>query len=311
MGSPRDGFAGPRFDVEAERFISFDGAPLGLTTWAPPNGEEPWAVLIGLHGMNDYAGTFFYSGPWFAEWGVATYAYDARGFGRSPRRGVWGGEALMTQDVRTAVAVARRRHPEAIIAVIGDSMGAATAMAAAGDGVGLGADRLILVAPAVWGWSTLPDAYALTLWVGAHTFPWQAVSAPRNVTRRITASDNREALLRAGRDPHMIWETRIDAIYGLVNLMQRASERSAALEGDVLFLYGANDQIIPRQAAVAAARRLPPSARTAFYENGYHWLLRDTQAPVVYADILAFLADPDRPLPSGAEPLLPVLQANR
>jgi acylglycerol lipase len=80
---------------------------------------------------------------------------------------------------------------------------------------------------------------------------------------------------------------------------------------DVLFLYGANDQIIPRQSAVAAARRLPPSARTAFYENGYHWLLRDTQAPVVYADILAFLADPDRPLPSGAEPLLPVLQANR
>ncbi|HRO03571.1 MAG TPA: alpha/beta fold hydrolase [Terricaulis sp.] len=295
--------------MAAERFVSFDGAPLGLSTWQP--AEEPWAVLIGLHGMNDYAGTFFYSGPWFAERGVATYAYDARGFGRSPQRGVWGGELAMIEDARAAVAVARRRHPGAVIAVIGDSMGAATAIAAAGDAAGLGADRLILVAPAVWGWSTLPAPYALTLWVGAHTFPWRAVSAPRNVTRRITASDNREALLRAGRDPHMIWETRIDAVYGLVNLMQRAAERSAHLRGDVLFLYGAHDQIIPPNAALAAAERLPASTRTAYYENGYHWLLRDLQAELVYADILAFLRDGAAPLPSGAPEILPVLQANR
>jgi len=310
IGAPFDGFAGPHFDVEAERFVSFDGAALGLSTWAPA-GAEPWAVLIGLHGMNDYAGAFYYAGPWFAERGVITYAYDARGFGRSPHRGVWGGERLMLEDARAAVAVARRRHPGAIIAVIGDSMGAATAIAAAGDAQGLGADRLILAAPAVWGWSTLPDAYALTLWVGAHTFPWRAVSAPRNVARRITASDNREALLRAGRDPHMIWETRIDAVYGLVNLMQRAADRSARLQGDVLFLYGAHDQIIPRAAAIAAVQRLPARARTAYYENGYHWLLRDLQAELVYADVLAFVADADAPLPSGAPAVLPVLQANR
>jgi pimeloyl-ACP methyl ester carboxylesterase len=39
----------------------------------------------------------------------------------------------------------------------------------------------------------------------------------------------------------------------------------ANLNGDVLFLYGANDQIIPRSSAIAAARRLPRSARTAYY----------------------------------------------
>lgn len=309
IGAPLHDFTGPRFDVAAERFVSFDGAPLGLSSWAPADAE-PWAVLIGLHGMNDYAGTFYYSGPWFAERGVATYAYDARGFGRSPQRGVWGGERLMTEDVRAAIAVARRRHPEAVIAVIGDSMGAATAIAAAGGQAGLDADRLILVAPAVWGWSTMPEFYAATLWLGAHTLPWRAVSAPRNVTRRITASDNHEALLRAGRDPHMIFETRIDAIYGLVNLMQRAADRAGALKGDVLFLYGAHDQIIPPNAAIAAAQRLPAGARTAFYENGYHWLLRDLQAEIVYADILAFLQDGAGHLPSGAPEIVSALQAN-
>jgi alpha-beta hydrolase superfamily lysophospholipase len=309
--SPLDGFRGPHFDVASDRFYSFDGAPLGLSSWLPPPEQEPWAVIIGLHGMNDYAGAFYLAGPWFAQHGVAFYAYDARGFGRSPNRGVWGGQRLMMEDLRTAVAVARARHPNTTIAVVGDSMGSATAIAAFGSEAPPAADRLILVAPAVWGWSTLPDHYALTLWVGAHTFPWRAVQPPRGVTRRIVASDNNEALRRAGRDPHMIWNTRIDAVYGLVGLMERASQSTANLSGDVLFLYGAHDQIIPRRSAVAAARRLPPTARTAYYANGWHWLLRDLQAEVVYNDILAYLRDPTAPFPSEAPPLLPIVQANR
>ncbi|MDZ4691731.1 alpha/beta fold hydrolase [Terricaulis sp.] len=308
---PRADLTQPRFEPTAERFISFDGAELGLTAWLPPEGQEPRAVIIGLHGMNDYANTFYLAGPWFAEHGVALYAYDARGFGRSPNRGVWAGERLMTEDLRTAIAVARRAHPNTRIAVVGDSMGAATAIATFGDENAPQVDRVVLVAPAVWGWSTLPDHYALTLWLGAHTFPWRAVQPPRNVVRTRTASDNQEALLQAGRAPHMIWSTRIDAVYGLVSLMERATERSANLRGDVLFLYGANDQIIPRNSAIAAARRLPASVRTAYYENGWHWLLRDRQREVVYADILAFIEDAEAPLPSAAPPLLARAQANR
>jgi alpha-beta hydrolase superfamily lysophospholipase len=302
--TPTVAYAGPHFEVERERFVSFDGTELGLSAWLPPNGEEPWAVIVGLHGMNDYGNAFFPAGPWFAERGVAVYAYDARGFGRSPRRGVWGGERLMTEDLRTAVALVRRLHPDAEIAVVGDSMGAATAIAAFGSDDPPQADRLVLVAPAVWGWSTLPDHYAMTLWLGAHTFPWRAVTPPRGVQRRIQASDNIEMLRRIGRDPNMLFSTRIDAVYGLVNLMERAHDRAGNLQGDILYLYGANDQIIPRRSAEAAVARLPPDARTAFYENGYHMLLRDLQAEVVYEDILSFLRDPEAPFPSGAPPLM-------
>lgn len=304
------GFAGPYFDVAGERFVSFDGAELGLTAWLPRDEHMPSAVIIALHGMNDYANTFYLAGPWFAERGVALYAYDARGFGRSPSRGIWPGERLMTEDLRTAVRVARRAHPDTLIVVVGDSMGAAAAIATFGADAAPAVDRIVLVAPAVWGWSTLPNQYALTLWLSAHTFPWTAVQPPRRVTRSRTASDNREALLQAGRAPHMIWRTRIDALYGLVSLMETAAERSANLDGDVLFLYGANDQIIPHASAVAAAQRLPPTARTALYENGWHWLMRDLQREVVYRDILAFIADPAAPLPSQAPPLRPLVQAN-
>ena len=300
---PTADFVAPHFDVAASRFYASDGAALGLSAWAP--AEPPWAVIVALHGMNDYANAFYLAGPWFAERGVAVYAYDARGFGRSPRRGVWGGERLMLEDVRTAVAVARRLHPNARMAVVGDSMGAATAMAAFGGEGAPAVDRLMLVAPGVWGWSTLPDAYALTLWLGAHTLPWRPVAPTRNMRPRVS-TDNREALQRASRDPNMIWRTRIDAVYGLVNLMERAADRAPALKGDVLFLYGARDDIIPRRAAEHTARRLPAGARTALYERGYHWLLRDQQREVVLEDMLSFLRDPAAPLPSEAPPLLAV-----
>lgn len=309
--SQTNGFAGPRLDVVNERLVSFDGAELGLSAWLPPEGQAPTAVIIALHGMNDYANTYYLAGPWFAERGVALYAYDARGFGRSPNRGVWPGRRLMSEDLRTAVTLARREHPGLPITVIGDSMGSAAAIATFSGDDAPEIDRLVLVAPAVWGWSTMPDTYAFTLWVGAHTFPYRAVSPPRNVTRTRTASDNREALLQAGRAPHMIWTTRIDAVFGLVNLMEYASDNAGNLNGHVLFLYGANDQIIPRRSAENAARSLPPTARTALYENGWHWLLRDLQREVVYEDILAFMHDPRAPLPSGAPPILPVTQANR
>jgi alpha-beta hydrolase superfamily lysophospholipase len=288
---------------EGDRFVSFDGAQLGLSSWRPTVDQEPWAAIVALHGMGDYAAAFALVGPWFAERGVAVYAYDQRGHGRSPQRGVWGGETLLTEDLRTAVRLTRAEHPNAMLAVLGESMGAAVAMTAFGGDNPPLADRLILCAPAVWGWSSLPRTYALGLWVGAHTMPGRAVTAPRRVQRRITPTDNREALVAMGLDRLMVFETRIDAVYGLVSLMERASESGPRLSVPVAFLYGARDDIIPGPAAVRAAAGLPATARTALYAEGYHLLLRDRQRAIVAADILAFLRDAEGAFPSGAPPL--------
>jgi alpha-beta hydrolase superfamily lysophospholipase len=86
--------------------------------------------------------------------------------------------------------------------------------------------------------------------------------------------------------------------------MEKASESSSRLRVPTACLYGAKDQIIPRPSAEKAARALPEGARTAVYPNGYHMLLRDPQAQVVWDDVLSFLKDPAAPFPSGAAPLL-------
>lgn len=114
--TPPAGFAGPA--LEARTLLMDDGARLPLARWAPEGGE-PWAVIVALHGMNDSRASFRLAGPWWAERGIETWAIDQRGFGEAPGRGIWAGEARMVEDVRTAVSLARARHPRAVIAVAG------------------------------------------------------------------------------------------------------------------------------------------------------------------------------------------------
>jgi alpha-beta hydrolase superfamily lysophospholipase len=298
-GRPPVGFAGPR--LERDRFISFDGTALGLSRWEAKG--EPSAVIIGLHGMNDYGNGFWMAGPWWAERGVTTWAYDQRGFGRSPRRGIWGGEPLMTEDLRVICALARQAHPHAVIAVVGESMGGAVAVDAFASDHPPDADRVVLLAPAVWGWSNQPAINRIALWLGAHLMGGHSLEPPGFVTEHIQASDNLPELRRMGRDPLMIWGTRPDTVYGLMNLMEHANRKAGEVRAPMLYLYGAHDQLIPEDATLAAVARLKPAARTGYYPDGWHILLRDYEAKTVWDDILAYVKDPLAPLPSGVGPI--------
>ena len=303
-GSPGEGFSGPAVVEGPEpAYVAHDGARLGLTIW-PAATPEPWGVIVALHGMNDYAEAFTLAAPVWAAAGVTTYAYDQRGFGRSPNRGVWGGEALMTEDLRVFTRLVRSRHPGAVLAVVGESMGGAVAIAAFASERPPVADRLVLIAPAVWGWGAQPIPYAASLWVGARVAGSRALSPPPFVTERIQASDNIEHMRRMGRDRNMIFATRIDSIYGLVSLMQTARTRIGRMQGPpTLYAYGANDEIIPEAPSFHAARRLRPGDRSAYYAEGWHMLTRDLQGRRVTDDVLAFIRDPKASLPSGAPPI--------
>lgn len=296
---PPAGFQGPR--LEADAVIAADGARLGLSTWNA--AAEPWAVIVAAHGMNDYANAFHIAAPRWAEQGVTTYAYDQRGFGRSPGRGIWAGDELMIDDLRTVTALARARYPKAIIAVVGESMGGSVAAAAFATDRPPAADRLVLLAPGVWGFNTQPLPYKTALWFAANVTASKIYTPPKFVTSRISPTDNREELIAMGRDRLMIWGARSDTLYGLVRLMGRAAREVGDDALPTLYLYGANDQIIPKRAAFRAVKRLQPSDRTAYYAAGHHLLTRDRQGAKVIGDVLAFLRDPGAPLPSGAPPI--------
>src|SRR5258707_12307907 len=106
-----------------------------------------------------------------------------------------------------------------------------------------------------------------------------------------------------GRDPVMIWGARSDTLYGLVTTMDKAADEVGKAHLPTLYLYGAHDQIIPKNAAFKAAAQLKPTDRSAYYAKGWHLMMRDRQRSVVWGDIEAFIRDPQGPLPSGAPPI--------
>ncbi|MFN7164270.1 MAG: alpha/beta fold hydrolase [Hyphomonas sp.] len=290
----------PVFLPDESTFVAADGARLGLTVWSAAGTSEPAYVVVGVHGMSDYAGAFHMAAPYWAARGVTTYAYDQRGFGRSPNKGFWPDEELLRQDLRTAVDVARKRHPDAVITVVGISMGASVAMTAFGSDTPPKADRLILSGPGLRGWGAINPLYRFSLLASTYTNPGWIVVPPAGLIK-IEPSDNNAMLRRTWSDPHMTYENRIDQVYGLVNLMEKAHWAAARLPKDlpILLSYGAKDIVIPQNGVARTAKLLPDSARTVYYRNGYHMLERDLQAEKVHADYLAFMKDPEAVLPSG------------
>ncbi|MEE2690926.1 MAG: alpha/beta fold hydrolase [Pseudomonadota bacterium] len=270
---------------EGEAFISYDGSALGLTVW---RAAEPKAVLVAVHGMNDYAHAFAGLGAWLSEnEGVTVYAYDQRGFGRSPGFGRWHGEEAMILDLRAAVAAARAAHPGVPLFVLGHSMGAATVMTAMRDS-DLGADGVILAAPGVWGGSRLPIAYRIALNISANILPGKTLTGERAGKQ---ATDNIAILREMFADPLVIKDTRLDAILGVVRLMGDGWDASDEIGGRILFLYGERDEIIPVKALKKTAARLCGDVDVRAYPEGWHLLFRDLQAKTVWRDVGAWIRE--------------------
>ena len=263
--------------------IMDDGYALPLKIWRPQG--ESRAVLLALHGMNDYLNGFASTGETLTEQGITLIAYDQRGFGSSEGRGLWHGTERLTRDLRSMLALLRSRYPDQPLYLLGESMGGAVVLAAMRDAP-LATDGIILVAPAVWSRDSMPWYQRFALWLAARTFPAMHLTGDG---LHIQPTDNIPLWQEWSRDPLVIKSTRVDALYGVSNLMDRAVTSSDHLQGRVLVLYGKQDQVIPREPICRWAAPLPAQTtshrRTLIYEKGYHMLTRDLQGERVRKDI--------------------------
>jgi acylglycerol lipase len=292
-------------------FIADDGAPLPLRKWLPADGVK--AVVLALHGFGDYSNAFAMPAQIFASRGIATYAFDQRGFGGAPGRGLWAGEARLAADAVTASRILRLIHPGRPLYLLGESMGGAVTILATTGAIGAVSagptgvpvaepDGVILSAPAVWGRTTMDLLPRLALFAGVRLFPDMILSG-RGL--RIRASDNLPMLKALGQDPMVLKGARVDTVDGLVDLMDEALAAAPRLEPPTLLLYGAHDEVIPRPPIAEFVAHLPSDPgrrrRLAYYPEGYHLLLRDLDAASVAGDVASWILDRGATLPSRAD----------
>lgn len=271
------------------------------------------AVLLALHGFNDYSRFVSETARYFAHHGIETIAYDQRGFGGASDRGQWSSVDILAGDFLAVMDDVRRDYPGVPVFALGESMGASVIAVALVKAPHTPVDGVILATPAVWSRDTMPWYQRFGIWAGARLAPGFTISSTQF---DITPSDNPAVRADTANDPMIIKETRLDRLDALTDLMEAGQRAAPQIRQRALLLYGLRDVMMPRRPMIALFERWPADSggnfRYALYPNGYHVLMRDTQRAVVWGDVLSWMLRPQAALPSGFErqraQVLPVLR---
>ncbi|HEY2032798.1 MAG TPA: alpha/beta hydrolase [Rhizomicrobium sp.] len=286
----REGLATNPPTITNDAFVTRDGLHLPLRHW---DADHPRAIIVALHGMSDYSEAFelFGPGPWWAEQGITVFAYDQRGFGAGPNRGVWAGGDAMRQDLTDFVSAVRAKFPGVPVYALGESMGGAVLLSDLASSDPPNVDGAILAAPAVWSREDMPFYYSWAAWFMSHVLPAYHVSGNG---LGIVASDNNELLRKLARDPLFQHSARSDQVYGLMNLMdqaRKAPEHLPLTAPPILFLYGAHDQVIPAKPTQETIKALGDHAEVHRDPDGYHMLLRDLDRQSLWQEVLDWVTN--------------------
>src|SRR5262249_42715428 len=155
---------------------------------------------------------------------------------------------------------------------------------------------IILVSPALWGWSNLDVIKRSALWIMMQIAPGSRLTG-RGLN--IKPSDNEPMLIALGRDPYVIKATRIDAVNGLVNLMEAAWQTAPAIKTPAMVVYAEGDEVVPSAPITQTIARLPEQPRVSCYGDGFHMLLRDLKAQRTWDAIEAYVRGQPAPDQEG------------
>ena len=246
--------------LSTRSFTMSDGKELPYSAWLPL--DQPRFVVLGLHGFGDYSrNAFDIPDPAFTSQGVALYAYDQRGFGAAPNRGLWPGVPTLVEDCAAVVALIASQHPGIPIFVLGESMGAAVALVLATRRPVPSVAGYILSAPGVRGRASMSEVSRATLEIASRLIPAVGFSGS---APGFSPTDNEDAMRRWSRDPLTAKEfPRSTWVYGLVDLMDQALGAATRFDARALVVYGAQDRIVPPDPLRRLLRAPCPPARTA------------------------------------------------
>jgi acylglycerol lipase len=265
-----------------ERFDGVGGLSIFFRTWRP---TQPHGVVVIVHGFNAHSGHYAWAAEQFTAHGLAVYALDLRGRGRSD------GERFYVEqfgdyisDVESLVRLARSREKGLSVFLLGHSAGGVVAclytVEHQAELAGLICESFAFRVPA-------PD-FALAVLKGlSHV-------APHAHVLRLKNED-------FSRDPKVVAEMNADPLIAnevqptkTVAEMVRADER---LENEfglitlpLLILHGTHDQATkPSGSQVFHDLAGSLDKTLKFYEGHFHDLLRDLDKELVMADVTRWI----------------------
>ena len=282
----RHSFPGERTADDAVTFVrSRDGLDLRTYRW-PALGTER-AHLLLVHGIAEHAGRYPHVASRLASAGIATHAYDQRGFGESGgRRAYVDRWSQYHDDLEDRLAEVRSAAGGLPVVLYGHSMGGLIALGyMLADPPRPLPDLLVLSAPAidavVPAWKRrLADIIAATVprFAIANTFPKGGLSSDPAVETTYLA------------DPLAVHRTTARlgvALFREQDRVKGALAGGAGLPVSTYVVHGADDPIVPERASRSLDGRANVTRRV--YHGLHHETHNEPSGAAVIDDTIAWI----------------------
>ncbi len=253
--------------------------------WTPDEAIRGVAVL--LHGYAEHGGRYGPVAEVLVDLGLAVYAPDHRGHGRSEgeRALVWDFDGLVEETIAFLEEVAYARTPRRPRVLIGHSMGGALAALVAARRPDL-VDLLVLSGPAVRLRGAPPPLRLLAGLLGR-----LAPRLPVNPLPADAVSRDPETVARYDADP-LNYRGRVKARTGaeLLRAGRRVLAEADRIQVPTLILQGGADRLVSPEGARRLHERLGARDRTLrIYRGLYHEVFNEPERPQVLRDLRDWL----------------------
>ena len=266
-----------------ENVSGSSGLNIFVRSWRPQGAAR--AVVVICHGLNAHSGQYQWVGEQFAAAGLAVYALDLRGRGRSD------GERFYVEtfadyvsDVATVIALAKAREPGLSVYLLGHSAGGVVSciytLEHQSELAGLICESFAFQIPA-------PD-FAIAVLKGiSHLAPHAHVVKLHNED----FSRDPEVVRSMNADPliaHEVQPTRTAA--EMARADDRLKREFPLITLPVLILHGTLDKVTRPSGSQLFYDTAGSADKTLkLYEGYYHDLLHDIGKEEVMADITAWI----------------------
>jgi len=252
-----------------------------------PDDEDPRGVVVLCHGYAEHARRYDHVAQRFGESGLAVYALDLRGHGRSGGKRVYlRNISEYTEDFHTLVGIAAAEYPELKIVVLGHSMGGGVVFAY---GVEHPDDyaAMVLSGPAVAAQDGVSPVMVFVAKALGQILPGLPVEQlPTDAVSRdpdVVAAYNADPMVHHGKLPAGIARA-------LIGVGETMPARAPALTSPLLIVHGEQDKLIP----VQGSRHLMECVGSrdkhlTVYPELYHEVFNEPERAAVLDDVASWI----------------------
>jgi alpha-beta hydrolase superfamily lysophospholipase len=259
--------------------------PLYYQAWLPTQAR-PRAVIVNLHGLGDHSGLYPNLASHFPARGVALYAFDMRGNGRSPgQRAYLGSWKEYRGDLEAFVGRVREWEPGLPLFLLGNSLGGLVVLDYVLHYPGQ-VEGVIAAAPVLGDVGVPPVLMALGR-VMSRVLPRFSLNVGMDLTGLAREPSVIEAVLA---DPlfHRRGTARLST--EVTSAINRVQHLAGSLSVPLLILHGSADRMVPPDGSRTFFAKVRfPDREFREYPGAYHGLFADRGFEAVLGDLEAWI----------------------